>query len=178
MKSLQHYCIQITGPSGSGKSYFAKALQSLGYNAIDADKIEGLGKFINKSGQEVPYNHEGGIEWLEENLWVWDFAMLQQFLSQHQKLIICGGACNESEALPFFDYVFYLFLPKEEILRNLMKEDRTNPYGKTEAQQHYASQKIDEFYSNIPSSWIPLTARKVEDLIEEIEGYIQHNLER
>src|SRR5258708_7680178 len=170
MNTLENYQIQITGPSGSGKSYFAKELNLLGYNAVDADSIHDLGKFINKNGKEVKYNHEGGINWLTNNIWVWDFPVLKKYLNDKQRIIIFGGATNEVKTSKVFDYVFYLKIPKDEILANLRSEDRTNPYGKTEAQQLYASDKIDKFYNNIPSGWIPLTSRKPISLISEIEN--------
>lgn len=176
MNLLKNYHIQVTGPSGSGKSYFAKKLKLLGYNAVDADSIEGLGKFINKDGKEVKYNHEGGLEWLTDNIWVWDFSVLKRYLSKNPRVLIFGGATNEAVTSKVFDYVFYLKLSKKEILTNLKSENRTNPYGKTEAQQEYASHKIDEFYDNIPSDWIPLVSRKPKELIDEIEKHIKAKL--
>jgi shikimate kinase len=147
MTSLHNYHIQITGPSGSGKSHFAKKLQELGYPAVDADKIEKLGRFINSHGEEVEYNHDGDLHWLQENLWMWDIAFLHKYLKDKQRIILFGGATNESEAVNEFDYIFYLKLPKDKILHNLLREERTNPYGKTEAQQSYAASKIDSFYT-------------------------------
>jgi hypothetical protein len=87
-------------------------------------------------------------------------------------MIICGGAANDLETGDLFDYIFYLVAPKEVILSNLMSPDRVNPYGKTEAQQEFASTKIDQFYASIPLGWIPLRSRDPRQIIVEMEQYI------
>lgn len=148
----------------------------LGYNAVDADKIDGLGKFLDKDGNEVEYNHEGGLDWLTNNIWVWDISVLKKYLSNNPKVIIFGGATNEVEGTKMFDHVFYLELAKKEILDNLKIGDRDNPYGKTDTQQLYASKKIDEFSNNIPNGFIPLASRKPVELIVEIEKHINARL--
>ncbi|CAN5324412.1 hypothetical protein BH10PAT1_BH10PAT1_4190 [soil metagenome] len=178
MDSIRDYRIQITGPSGSGKSYFAEKLKLFGYNAIDADRIDRLGKFVNKNGEEVEYDDGGDLEWLINNIWVWDISILKNYLSNQKRIIIFEDATNEIEASKEFDYIFYLNLPKDEILNNLKSEGRANPYGKTEVQQTYANKKIDEFYTNIPKAWIALNSRDPEKLINEIENNIKAKLRK
>ncbi len=173
MQTLQRYRIQITGPSGSGKSYFAKQLEKMGYPAIDADNVNKLGMWVNSQGEIVEYNHDGDLQWLQEHKWVWDIKFLLEYLHTKQKVILFGGASNEHETANEFDYVFYLKLLKDEILQNLLREERTNPYGKTDIQQIYASSKIDLFYQNIPHEWTRLVSRNPKDLISEIEEYLQ-----
>lgn len=176
MNTLKNYHIRVTGPSGAGSTYFSERLAELEYPTVDADKIENLGKFVNKDGHEVEYNHEGDIHWLRNNIWIWDISVLEKYLKNKKRIIVFGGATNANEASELFDYIFYFQLRKKDILANLMSKSRANPYGKTDAQQEYASFKIYEFYNNIPSGWIPLVSRKAIDLIAEIERHINAKL--
>jgi len=179
MEVLEKYIIQVTGPSGSGKSYFAEKLRELGYNSIDSDKIDGLGKFVNNKGEEVEYDHYGDTDWYRNNHWVWDNNLLKGYLFDKKRLLIFGGAENESTTTEFFDYVFYLDVSEGEIMENLKNPERSNPYGKTEVQQKIAKERVREFYGNIPATWIPLKSRNSpEELIQEIESQLNRQLSK
>ncbi|MGC4190674.1 MAG: dephospho-CoA kinase [Thermomicrobiales bacterium] len=172
MTTFDRYQIRITGPSGSGKTYMADRLAELGYPAIDADVIEGLGRFLDRDGNVHEYDHDGGTDWLETHFWSWDEQVLRAYLGSTERVIICGGAWNDKTMDHLFTRVFYLVVPKDEMLANLLRPDRFNPYGRTPEQQAFASTMIDRFYADIPETWVPLHARDVQDLIAEIEAYL------
>jgi shikimate kinase len=178
MKALETYHLQITGPSGSGKTYFSERLHELGYPAFDADKFDNLGNHVDEQGNIVEYNHEGGLDWFQKHQWTWDAKVLKEILSQHERIIIFGGAVNEEETATLFDRVFYLHLDLESILKNLRSSERTNPYGQTEVQQQVAAAKIEEFYSHPPAGWIPLYSRDPLELVTEIEKHIGGTLKK
>jgi shikimate kinase len=172
MNELDNYHIQITGPSGAGKTYFEKALKKLGYPAQDGDHIEGLGYFVDRDGNYVEFNPQGGLDWFSKHSYVWNREVLEKFLSDKPKMIICGGAPNQDETADLFDQIFYLKVEKEDILKNLRADDRENEYGKTDEQQQYASEGIDMFYNSVPKEWKSLTSRDPEKLVEEIENHL------
>jgi hypothetical protein len=154
----------------------AERLADLGYPAIDADVIEGLGRFLDADGTVHDYDHDGGQDWLERHFWTWDEGALRAYLGERGRSIICGGAANDTDMDHLFDQVFYLVVPKDEILNNLLSPERFNPYGKTKAQQAFASITIDAFYANIPEAWIPLYARDAPSLITEMESHLGDEL--
>ena len=173
---LSSYHIQITGPSGSGKTYMAERLAELGYSAIDADVIEDLGRFLDADGNVHEYDHDGGQEWLERHFWSWDKSVLHAYMRDTERAIICGGAGNDREASHLFTQVFYLVLPKDEILVNLLRPERFNPFGRTPEQQAFASHMIDSFYADIPEDWIPLHSRDAQSLVSEMESHLGDSL--
>lgn len=173
MKTLETYHIQVTGPSGSGKTFFSERLHELGYPAFDADLFEDLGNHVDKLGNIVEYDHEGGLEWLKKHKWTWDPAALKEILGQHKRIIIFGGAGNQNETGHLFDQVFYLHLDRDSILENLRRPERENPYGQTDAQQQDAAEKLESFYKDPPKGWIPLHSRDPQALVAEIEKHLQ-----
>ncbi len=140
---LTSYHIQISGASGSGKTYMAEELAQLGCTAIDADVIEDRSRFLDAYRNVHEYDHDGGQAWLARHFWSSDESSLLRSLREHERAIICGCTGNDKEMGHVFSHVFYLVLPKDEILANLRSPERFNPYGRTKEQQAFASNMID-----------------------------------
>ena len=54
--------VLVIGPSGSGKSYFAKHLKKLGLNVFDADLVDGLSSWFDSKGNKVTFPQNAGKE--------------------------------------------------------------------------------------------------------------------
>ena len=127
MEKLDHYHVLITGPSGTGKTYFASELGRLGYPVQDGDHIPGLGYFVdNKTREFAEFNPLGDIEWFTNHTYIWNREVLEKYLEDNPRIILCGGTTNYEEVADLFDKIFYLKVDKELILKNLRDESREN----------------------------------------------------
>ena len=184
MKTLDKYKIRIIGPSGTGKSFFHKKLKELGYNAVDGDFIADLCYFYDIKTDTYEKNYPGK-EMVTGAEWHWNLERLQEFLSKNPRIIILGNCDNQKDSTisSRFDYTFYLDVPMNEIMKNLLNEGRyedgqTN-FGKTQNDREEIKKYALRFYKELNKDWIPLTARDdAKKLVKEIEDKIGHKLEK
>ena len=74
--------VLVFGPSASGKTYVAHALQKQGINAFDDGDIEGLSAWYNQDGKQVP-EPATADEAVEKRLaFLWSRKSLARFLDQ------------------------------------------------------------------------------------------------
>lgn len=122
--------VLVIGPPGSGKSFLSGELKRFGFNAVDADRMVGLSRWIDEEGNEATY-HEGlGGQWLRTHRFMWDKAVLEDYLSKNKDLYLFGVSDNIYEMIDLFDRVFYLDLDFGELERRLMHANRQNPMGR------------------------------------------------
>jgi adenylate kinase family enzyme len=129
--------ILVVGPAGSGKTYLTDHLNKQGINAIDADNIPDLGKWVDKKGQPVLFLKDASKEWFDQHDYIWDLNVLRDYMAQHKPIIVFGLSSNCFEATPFFDKRFYLHATPDLLQKRLSSADRVNPMGK-DAQQTQA----------------------------------------
>lgn len=128
----------ITGPSGAGKTYLSKYFREHGFNAIDADMVEGLGEWYDEQGNVVLFPKDAGEDFFNMHPFLWDQSILKATLDhQTEDVYLFGFAGNVFECLDYFDKAYYLDIPAETILERMAAEDRDNPngMGKTEEQR-------------------------------------------
>ena len=182
MKSLNNYKIRIAGYAGTGKSFFVSKLKELGYNTIDGDYYVSLARWVDTDTGQPDDRHSGSPkEWYDHHKWFWDIKVLKEILTKNTKVVILGSADNQfnPEIGKLFDYTFYLDIPDEEILKNILREDRENDWGKEEYQFEITKRNLPEFKVSIPKDWIPLKSRDDGKLlVKEMEEAIGYRLNR
>lgn len=128
--------ILITGPPGSGKTYVSSKLQENGINAVDADKVPNLGRWVDKKGKEVEFRKDADRTWLSEHDYIWDKKVLEEYLlyGGENDMLFLGISANVYDLLDLFDLKFFL-KPTSKLLRKRFSEpSRKNPMGRTKDQ--------------------------------------------
>jgi len=163
--------ILIIGKQGSGKSYLAKKWQELGVNAVDADKIEGLGDWYDADGTLIEFNKDADAEWIKVNSFLWDKSFLEKYLDDQGPIIILGSSRNALELKELFDDIYYLKVPGEIIEERLQNTDRTNPHGSTKEQRQVILRKVQASDEKIIRSNIKMISgtQTPEEILEQIE---------
>lgn len=129
--------ILILGIPFAGKTYMSGYMKNHGYNAVDGDYIEGLSKFVTRSGADVTTAVKGGTykgKAVANRIWKLEF--LEQYLhSQPDSVIIFGWAANIADCLILFDKIFYLGLTQKELAYRFKHNEREHDYGKALSQR-------------------------------------------
>ncbi len=128
--------ILITGMPFSGKTYVSEYLKKAGVNALDADKIPGLGNWHDQYGNKVIFNKNANQEWLKNHHYLWDKNILRRWLKkQKQNTYLFGLAENVLQCADLFSEVYYLSLTPEILQKRFQVNTRTNAMGKTPEQR-------------------------------------------
>lgn len=127
--------VLVIGPPGSGKSFLSRKLGESGFNAIDSDDLSGLSSWVDADGNRTAYQSCAGRDWLRVHRFVWDRAVLKDYVASSTDLYLFGVSDNIFEMMDLFDIVFYLDLNQEELLKRLMRVDRENPMGRTKRER-------------------------------------------
>jgi len=110
----------VTGDQiGHGASTVCSTLQGLNKPAFDSDFIEGLAGWLDLNnhatvtiaGSQSPDIRKFGKFWSE--------TVLQDLLSTHKNLVLCGEADNQLNYYRWFDGVIVLDIPPHEQARHL-----------------------------------------------------------
>lgn len=128
--------ILVTGPPGSGKTYVSSKLQEIGINAVDADKVSKLGRWIDKKGKKVEFRKDADSQWLNQHDYIWDKEVLKDYLlyGGEDAMLFFGTSANVYDLLDLFDLKFFL-KPSSKLLRKRFSEPgRKNPMGRTKDQ--------------------------------------------
>ncbi len=171
-----HYL--VTGPSGSGKSYFARSLAEMGYPTYDSDEIPHLANWHDRTGQRVQRPVTLSEEFLREHRLLWDFLVLDAWLEGKQEVILFGISHNSRALIGRFAITMLLDVPVEHVLSNLAEESRDNAFGRSPAHQQMARVDTIEFYAQAPEDWPRLNARDPQRLVAQIEAVIGHSVGR
>lgn len=137
--------ILITGPPGSGKTYVSSKLQENGINAVDADKVPKLGRWIDKKGKKVTFRKDADIQWLNQHDYIWDKEVLKEYLLHggEDVMLLFGTSANVYDLLDLFDLKFFL-KPTSELLRKRFSEPgRKNSMGRTRDQLNAIIESIN-----------------------------------
>ena len=128
--------ILITAVSGTGKSTVCKALQVMGYDAIDIESIDGLYELVNeKTGEVVP----GNLEQISEGVdWNCNKPRLEKLVeSQISELTFyCGGMSNTFDVFDVFDVVIMLTISDEATIKRLSTR-QTGEFGSTKVNRDW-----------------------------------------
>lgn len=167
--ALESGRLLITGPSGSGKSYFASALAAMGYPAYDSDTVSGLASWHDQSGRPVEPPGQLDPDFLRGHRYLWDEGVLESFLTSRRVALLFGISHNSQQLTSLFDRVFLLKLPVGRILRNLQSDSRTNAFGKTPEHQAMARDDTTSYYLAAPTEWTRVTPLTPAPLIHAVE---------
>ena len=159
----------ITGPSGSGKSFLAEALSSLGYPAYDSDTLPGLAHWYDKQGRRVEHPVELDTAFLQTHRYLWDASVLRALLVSRQVCLLFGISHNSAELATLFDYVFVLQLPVDQVLRNLRSNARRNAFGAAPQHQAMARADTELYYRSVPAHWLDLVPGSPAEVISDVE---------
>lgn len=127
--------VLIIGSSGSGKTFLTEKFREKGFNAFDADEIEGLHGWYNWKKEKVKFPREAGADFMDNHEFLWNREVLKSFLDQHEKVFIFGMSGNVLDVRYLFDKVYHLKVPGDILIERLDHPTRTNPMGKTEYQK-------------------------------------------
>ena len=118
--------VLVIGPSGSGKSFVADALQAKGINAFDDEDINGLSSWYNKYRQKIPSPKTVEEAFANHCSFLWDKRVLADFLDKHDEIYIFGGSGNIMDVFDLFDKVYFLKISPE-----IQRERLRSPLRKT-----------------------------------------------
>jgi hypothetical protein len=120
--------VLIFGPSASGKTYVAHALQKLGINAFDAENIKGLSAWYNQEGKKVsePTTVDEAAE--KRLAFLWSRRSLARFLDQYTEVYVFGGSGNIARVFDLFDKVYFLKVDPELQKARLLSPERSTPH--------------------------------------------------
>ncbi len=128
--------ILIIGMPGSGKTYLAGYFKRRGMNAYDADKVKGLGRWVDKKGRPAKYAHsEVDEKWISEHNWIWSGRRLRSLLTGNRELFLFGGASNIYKFIGLFDKAYYLKAGRRLVSNRLQHKSRANSFGKSKGQR-------------------------------------------
>ena len=119
--------VLVFGPSGSGKTYVSHTLQKKGINAYDADDIEDLFAWYDRSGKEVPPPQSADVAMKNQYAFLWSKKMLARFLEQFSEIYIFGGSGNVTDMFDLFDSVYFLQVEPGLQKERLSSTSRKNP---------------------------------------------------
>ncbi len=143
---MQGYVL-IVGMPGSGKTHLAAYFKKRGKNAYDADEIKGLGKWIDKNGRRVRYNHsKADQKWIQEHKWIWSGRKLRSVLRHNKNVFLFGTSSNVYGFVHLFDKAYYLKASPALISSRLQHIKRTNSFGKTDAQRESILERMNRSY--------------------------------
>lgn len=124
------------GAPGSGKTYLAEYFKKRGVNAYDADKVNGLGKWVDKKGKPAKYVHsEVDEKWLSKHDWIWSSGRLRSLIKSNKELFLFGTASNIYKFVDLFDSTYYLKASRRLISNRLQDTKRVNWHGKSKVQR-------------------------------------------
>ncbi len=122
--------VLVTGVSGSGKTTACKALQELGYKAIDIEAIDGLYDLIDeKSGEIISGTRDDIKEGLD---WNCNKVKLQNLvdLEEGELTFYCGGMSNTDEVWDIFNTVVVLTVSDKFTIHRLSAR-QSGEFGNT-----------------------------------------------
>lgn len=126
----------ITAVAGTGKSAVCKALQSLGYQAIDIESIDGLYELVDeKTGEIIP----GNLEQISEGVsWNCNTSKLEELVrAQASDLVFyCGGMSNTEDVWDVFDAVIMLTVSDVTTTKRLATR-RLGEFGSTKTNRDW-----------------------------------------
>lgn len=125
--------IYIKGTPGSGKSTIRKELESLGFEAHDADDADMGGPYNNATNERVTYPDTApSKEWFDAH----SYRLIPEAIqaihdkAQDKTIFLCGTASNEDDVWHLFDKVLFLDID-ETTLKSRIATRTDNDYGKT-----------------------------------------------
>ncbi len=167
--------VLIIGSPFSGKSYIASKLKEQGINAIDADNIYPLSRWIDTEGNFVEFPNNASTEWLSSHKFIWNKVDLKKFLEKSElPVYIFGITSNILEVIDLFDVLFYLDMTSELLKKRFENNERENPFGKTQTQEEWVLKLLNIYKTEaLEKGFIPINADQSPD---EIFAKIQKHL--
>lgn len=119
--------VLIFGPSGSGKSFVAKAWKQQGINAFDDDEIDGLSNWYDRDGKKVsaPATADEALD--NGYAFLWSKKAMARFLAMHPDVFVFGGSGNIANVFDLFDRVYFLKIDSALQLERLKSPLRPTP---------------------------------------------------
>lgn len=113
--------IFVTAVTGSGKSTVCKALQTLGYEAVDIEDIPGLFSLVHEKTGEPMQHDNSKLELVEQGDWNCDRNKLEQLIARQTEdtVFYCGAASNYEDIWNLFDQVIILRVSDKTTIERL-----------------------------------------------------------
>ncbi len=140
--------VLISGIAGSGKSFIAKHLASIGIEAYDIEDDGEMFKMYRLDTREVFRNYQNSnMEHVKNASWNCDVNLLKKLIkNQKTKLAFYSGiASNMEEIIPLFDKFILLKASKPVLYKRLLGRTGENDYGNTQAGRQRILASKDEF---------------------------------
>ncbi|MPM92050.1 hypothetical protein SDC9_139184 [bioreactor metagenome] len=140
--------ILISGIAGSGKSFMAKYLSSINFEAYDIEDDENMFKMYRKDNGEIFDNYDNSnMEHVINARWMCDINLLKKLIA-NQKNNLAFYSCiadNMEEVIPLFDKFILLSASKDILYQRLCLRTGINDYGNTESSRQRILRHKDEF---------------------------------
>ncbi|MGK2896701.1 MAG: AAA family ATPase [Candidatus Saccharimonadales bacterium] len=144
--------ILVTAVAGSGKSTICRALQELGYSALDIESIPGLFELVHEDTGEPMIKHDAGnLELVAQGDWNCKVDELQSLLQKQTDDVTyyCGAMSNIKEVRHLFDKVIVLRVSDETTLKRLSTR-KVGEFGRTDEIRQW----VLSWKSEIEEEWI------------------------
>lgn len=162
--------ILVIGPPGSGKSFISRKLRELGHNAVDADTVKGLSKWVDAEGNRVKFPEDADKEWLRIHSFLWDREFLESYLKEESPEYLFGVSDNLLDLLDLFDKAYMLDVSPELVRERMKDGDRLNPMGKTSQQVSEIIAQMQALVENASSLGLEFidSSLPLEEILEKI----------
>jgi broad-specificity NMP kinase len=146
--------VLISGIAGSGKSFIAKHLASIGIEAYDIEDDDDMFKMYRLDTGEVFHDYQNSnMEHVKNASWNCDVDLLKKLIkNQKTNLAFYSGiASNMDEIIPLFDKFILLKASKDVLYKRLCNRIGENDYGNTQEGRQRILESKDEFEENMKS---------------------------
>lgn len=169
----------ITGVAGTGKTTIAKHLHIQGHNALDMDRVSGLGAWIEQvTGKPRPKEFETAADWVGRYDWLWDEKRLHELLDSEAKpIFFCGSSTNQEKFYNLFTSIFLLEIDDETLKDRLIHGERDHEFGRRPGELEVILSWYKGFQERTKAlDAIVINATKsIDQIVEEILAYTNDN---
>lgn len=107
----------ITGLGGAAKSALVYELRRRGFDALDAEDVEGLTGWRNiRTGETLEGSPPAPVDF-QTYRFAWDSEALLRLFSRKGRVFLCGSAWNARQFHPCFEHVFVVMPQKAAAAR-------------------------------------------------------------
>jgi broad-specificity NMP kinase len=146
--------VLISGIAGSGKSFIAKHLASIGIEAYDIEDDAEMFKMYRLDNGEIFHNYQNSnMEHVKNAIWNCDVGLLKRLIKKQKTNLAFYSAIasNMEEIIPLFDKFILLKVSKPVLYKRLLSRIGENNYGNTELGRQRILASKDEFEEKMKS---------------------------
>jgi hypothetical protein len=168
-----HGRILMIGPSRAGKSFLSAAFRQRGLPVVDVDAETDLIRWrSDATGQPVSMPQRASHQWFAAHHFLMDKPSLAEYLSSHPDILMFAHCWNIMDCLDFFDEVYLMYVPPEELERRMKLKRSDHTSHNTKAQQEFMNARHQERQAQARALGIPFI-----DVAQDAEAILSRLME-